>query len=291
MGIAALFWLAVMMSKSHKTTAQIDVNFEKPSDVAFSNSPEKELKVNLYGPGWDLMRRSLFKNSQKVLFSLSDEKNQKLTYRDLEFKIKALTGAQTAIEAIDPESILIQLDNIETKEIPIIFKAKYSLPKQHGLLVPPDLSPNKVEISGPSSALANIKKWSTEALELGEISGESGGQIQLSLPELESITVTPAQVNYSLKVEQFSRKEFELPIKLVNAKNEYELIPTLAKVQFTIGLSKYDLINAEEFELQVDVSDLKEDEQNILSVQLSKQPKAARAIQITPEQVQVFIKK
>ena len=118
--------------------------------------------------------------------------------------ILPIAGSQLSffggLQVIDvtPSSITVEVDTVETKEVPLKANLLGSLPG--GYQAETDFKPERVTIKGPSQELASIKEIEV-ALQLGEVDAEAIREFHVPLVLPSGVEASPAQIFASVRVD------------------------------------------------------------------------------------------
>jgi len=96
-------------------------------------------------------------------------------------------------------------------------------------------------------------------------------------------------VTVTLKVEQFTERSLFVPITIKNAPDSLKTFPERAKLSCVVGLSKYNDIDKNSFQLVADLKGIPlNTEKNTIPVLVTKQPDFVRAVNFQPRSVEFF---
>lgn len=288
MSIALIFWLFVQLSQTQQTVLKIPVKFEVPKGQILIEAPPTHLLITLESDGWSLFYRS-FRGKLKIL-NWQIKKDDFLNFEDLKDEISKKIPNNVRIKNISPRQINLKLDKFIRKQVEVKLNGKVETVSQFQLSNDIQLLPNQITISGPKSILEKINIIETEKIDIENLRQNQFGEIKLAASQNKQVKYIPAKVNYMMTVEQFSEKTLLVPIQIqTDSTTAIHVMPSMVKVICTVGLSKYEMLDASFFEIivQPDSADLAIGKP--LSLQLQKAPDWVKNIKITPKKVDFVI--
>jgi YbbR domain-containing protein len=118
-------------------------------------------------------------------------------------------------------------------------------------------------------------------------------QLNLQSAKEGNISTYPRSVQVTIPVNEFTEKTIEVPVKLVNNSDYYnvKVFPQKVKVTFTTSLNKYAEMDEDLFEAVADLNMWKKYSYNVLPVMLTKLPEFCRIVKIEPKNIDFIIKK
>jgi YbbR domain-containing protein len=288
MSIALIFWLLVQLSQQQKTVLKVPVNFSIPNGKILVQKPPEHLYITLESEGWNLFYRS-FRGKLKTLnWKISED--ELLSYEDLKDKIQDKISNTIEIKDISPHQVNLKLDKFSRRQVHVKMNGNIETVSQFQLSNDIQLLPNQVTITGPRSVLQDIEYIQTEKIEIQNLRQNQFGEINLQALKNKQVEYIPAKVNYMMTVEQFSEKTLMVPIQVqTDSFTTIHIMPSMAKVICTVGLSKYETLNPNFFEIIVQVDSAALANGNSLPLLLKKSPDWIRDIKISPQKVDFVI--
>lgn len=271
--------------------------------MAYKNAPKKRAFHSLQSDTVDVTVRG---TGWQMLFSKMNSPNQpiKVDLRSLEYEnyillseqVKAMNKSkeyQHEIVAFDPDTLYFDFSHRRVKRVPVKLAMKLKYQQQYAQSDDIIIKPKYVTISGPSNVIDKITYWTTDSLKADNISESINTRIRLSPVKEGNIGLYPNSVQVKIPVNEFTEKTIEVPVKLVNNNNYYNvnLLPKKVKVTFTTALNKYATLNEEFFEAQADLNMWKDYGYKVLPVKIVQLPDYCRVIKIKPQNIDFIIKK
>ncbi len=285
---ATTFWVLNALNKDNYSTIvdyPIQWEFDQKNFVPVKPLP-KSIQIQISGNGWDLLRKyfNISTNPYPILINSPAEKNYLLT-SDLKRGLGEFI-TPTLLENIIGDTIPFQIDRIVTKTlIPELDSAGYSLDRNVALEGKIIFSPDKLEVTGPSSILDSYQGKFPVVLNAKKITKNYSGKVPLEvegdLAKLVQLKQTEIQVSFSIvtylegnKRLKIKKLNFPANVKLANE----ELIPVLS---YLIQETDLDKLKDLEFEAVLDYRKRNRAD-STLQIQVSPNPKFLKEIKIAP---------
>ncbi len=256
MCIALVFWLFTKLSQSYETHIHVDVKYKVPRGKILTTPPPSSLNVSLKSEGWDLFYRYLSGQPRQLEFRLDTATQQIITNEDLRAAVKAQLSSAISIESINPAELNLELDKPARKEVELQLVQRVTTIPQYQLAGNVQLLPNRIMISGPSSALRNIEKGLTQPLVIKNLNADAFGKINVKPFANTQINFTPKTVNYNANVEQFTEKAVQVPVQIINAKDSLIPNPAWVTVTSVIGISRFEDLETNSFSIMANAKNL-----------------------------------
>ena len=294
--IATTLWFLNALSKDYSTTISYPVKFFNPPENRFlADKTPAKLELEVDGQGFTLLRFKLLSFAPIKLDIEDITKNMaantgtyNVTSRNLVANIEDQLNNELSITNIKPEVLVIVLDSLITKTVPVELEINVDFEPQFNLKNPISTNPENVNITGPAILLEKISVIKTKVNIINKLNSTINQEIELIHPDKTSIS--PDKVTLQIEVEKYTEKELKIPIEILNKpKNKrIKLFPSELKVVFTVGLSRFEKINASDFGASVDYNTIVNDVNN-LAINLYNQPEFIQGVRIIPEKVEFLI--
>ena len=290
---ATTFWVLNALNKDNYSTIvdyPIQWEYDQKNYVPVKQLP-KSIQIQISGNGWDLLRKyfNISTNAYPILLNSPAEKNYILT-ADLKRGLGEFI-TPTLLENVIGDTISYQIDRIITQTlIPELDSTGYSLEKNTFLEGKVTFTPDKLEVTGPSSILEGYQGKFPVVLNEKKIAADFSGKVPLEIEEnlanLVQIKQTEIQVRFSIvtylegnKRLKIKKLNFPPNVKLINE----ELIPVLSYL-----IQEADLLQLKdlEFEAILDYRNRNRAD-STLQIQVNPNPKFLKEVIITPPQLKL----
>jgi len=261
LAISAGFWYVHALGKERERNLIIPIHFVGlPMNVNFTNSPPMEVSVDIKDQGlrlFDYSRAQL----PPLVIDISNHfsvKGEILIPSDqLRLRISSYLKQTTTILEVRPDSILLKYERLYMKTLPIVLKSQIELAHQYQFSENIKMEPSNVTVYGSKKILDTLKSISTELLELKNISDTCNYNCKLN--QIKSLRYSVNKTRVSLFVEQFTERKIQIPITAINCPDNLAVrtFPAFVNATYTVGLSKFNILNPSDVQVYLDYNDLK----------------------------------
>ncbi|MCB0553373.1 MAG: hypothetical protein KDD02_07460 [Phaeodactylibacter sp.] len=290
MGIALIFWLLVKLSQTYQTQRPISFELEIPQEKALTELPPADMVAELEGSGWDLLFDYFSHPTVSLVYDMQDVSRLHLNRGQLRNDIAhELRTNDIKVLEINYDNVLLELEDRNSKTVPIIIQRRLSFAPEHHLKAPIGLKPDSVRISGPNSLIDSIHFWPTDSLILKNLKSSSTVILHLQQPNRE-VLLSANMVEAKIEVEPFTEKTMYVPLVVKNAPDSLRIFPDKITVTCKLGLSKYDSVSYRDFIAEADLSGISPNApNNTVPILITQQPDFTRNLQYTPKSAKFFI--
>ena len=285
--IAAILWFFQSMGREYNTQLNVEVSYSNiPDNKTFSEAPPERVRVDVLGMGWDLLAYKFRFSEPKFEVDVTQVPDNFLSARQL--ILEAVPGL-TNIRSITPERIEIKLEEALRVKVPI--KSALQVTPSYGFgYVSSILEPDSVELFGTTTALSGIEFVETAPMELNEIEGEQEFSVNLELPK-GIVSASASETAIKVLCEPLTEKELEVVIKVVgyNGQQKVNIYPRLATLKLLTTISQFDKIDKNDFEVYVDFTDAKADDDELLEVKVVNNSQWVSSYRLHPKYVDYFL--
>jgi len=291
-GIALVFWFLVKMSKTYVTEKPVTLSVGVPEHLALVRLPPQNIKAELQSTGWNLMADFFLQQELVVEVELDDRRRFVLDRAQLRDIIqKELYSRDISIAELNYDRIELQTELRKDTLLPIQLREQLRFSPQYHLSGPLKTEPDSVRLSGPASQVQSYSIWPTDSLVLDAL--ESSMTVRLPLEEPPpTIQLNPPAVRVTIPVEEFTEKSFFVPLTVANSPTEDSLriFPQRVWVTSVVGLSQYESLGPEDFEVTADLKNAPFTEnKRTVPIQVTRQPAFVATVQISPKSAEFFI--
>ncbi len=295
--IATTLWFLNALGKDYSTSILYPVKYMNPPKSQFlSNEPPSKLELKVDAHGFTLLRYKLSLSFSPIVLNLnnitqnveSEKGKYYIPTSGLLRRVSSQISNEITVRGILPDILVIELDSLKSKNIPIKPDINLGFKSQFNLKNPINLSPDRVKITGPSNIIDTIQFVSTKTLEFADLDHTVERFVDIVHPDKTSIN--PEKTTLKVEVEKFTEKEVKIPVHIINKPQrvKIKLFPSEVKVNCIVGLSRFDNITPEDFRAFVDYNDITEDTKN-LKVTVEQKTSLAQLQRHNPEVVEFLI--
>lgn len=288
-------WLFLALNNKYVYTAKTVLEYKNfPQKKAFHPLQSDTVDLLVEGTGWQLLFARLRINPQYISISLDKLNNRNyILFSEQLYAVNNQLETSQKIISVRPDTLYFDFSKRTVKKVPVVLVSDLQFSKQFDISGPIQFSPGYVTVSGPQEELSKIESWKTDTLRLEDLHANTVGKLAVKQNVMKNINVFPGVVEVRLPVDEFTEKTIEVPIKILNNKEFYniKLFPKKVKVTFMVALSSYQEIDEDFIEASVDLNDWKNKQHSQLTVQLTRFPAYCKKVKITPGKVDFIIVK
>jgi YbbR domain-containing protein len=293
--LAGIAWVLVTLSRTYNFTVRHVLTYQNtPQHRAFHSLQPDTVNITVKGTGWQMLFAKMNSASHPVKIDLRtlDREN----YVVLKTQIKDINKShelQYEVVGFDPDTLYFDFSNRSVKRVPVRLIAALKYQQQFARSDDITIKPAYVTITGPSNRIDGITVWKTDSLKADDVDETIKTTVNLEPVKEGNISIYPKSVQVIVPVNEFTEKTIEVPVKLINNTEYYnvKVFPLKVRVTFTTPLNKYTDINEEYFEAQADLDLWKKRNYKMLPVKLAKIPDFCKIVKIEPQYVDFIIKK
>ncbi|TKC10817.1 YbbR-like domain-containing protein [Pedobacter polaris] len=288
-------WLFMALNGKYKYTAKTELIYkDEPQNKAFKPLQPNAVDLLVEGTGWQLLFSRLRINPQSITVSLEKLNNRSfILFSEQIAQINKQLETSQKIISIKPDTLYFDFSKRTNKRVPIKLTSKFTFLKQYGISSPVQLKPAYVNISGPQEELAKIKEWYTDTLKLADLQKTTNARIAIKQNNSNNISIYPSSVGVKVPVDEFTEKTIEVPLRIINNIDFYDikLYPKKIKITFLVSLSSYQEVDEDFIDAVVDVNEWKKLGHHKFTVKINRFPNYCKLIKIVPNKINFIIEK
>ncbi len=182
--IAVVLWFVVLGSRNVEITKEIPIEVVTPADLVVSNDVPDKVSFRLSGPK-AFLRNILNRKEQPIRVNLSNAKAGLVTYRLFSDNIQVPIGVKVLF--INPTSIVIKLETVKTREIPVRLVTK-GQPAPGVKVTNVTLDKGSIKIRGAESKVDLVPEVQTLPIDLGAINQSGDREVPVDLSRFTGVT-------------------------------------------------------------------------------------------------------
>ncbi len=292
--LAFFAWAVAVLSNPKPYSAKVVLDFNNtPQRRAFHPLQSDTITVTVNGTGWDALfsrmgggkpiNVDLHTLENKSFLVLSAQKDQINNRRESDKQIISFM----------PDTLYFDFSNRKVKRIPVnlITSIKYRHQFfQSGNLT---LNPAYVIINGPSNLIDGINSWNSDTLKMDSVDENINTHVNLQPVKEGNLSIYPKNIQANIPVDEFTEKELQIPVKLINNRgdDDVKIFPQKVKITFMISLSRFAEVDEDMFEATADLDLWRKNGYKTLPVKVSKAPDYCRIVKVDPGNIDFIIKK
>ncbi|MDC6364956.1 MULTISPECIES: YbbR-like domain-containing protein [Flavobacteriaceae] len=271
-------WFLSNLSESYESRANFTINYRNlPDTLLLGKNATDQIEAKIRTSGFQFLyfnfinKRIDIDASQVVLQSgqyiISEDELKKQMDWQLSQNISLLD--------FDRNQLVVDLYEVDSREIPI--RADLNIQYEPNFILDGELKidPSHIIIKGPKNEIDTLKGISTSKIELTNISSDFKKEANLILPKgLDNTIYATNRVTVSGKVAKFSERVFEVPVKVLNLPEGYQVktFPNSVSVLCKATVDRLKEIDAADFEVVSDYTQFTDSKNNTLFLTIKQAP-------------------
>ena len=292
--LAALAWLCITLSNQYNYTVKRVLSYKNtPQKRAFHSLQSDTVDVTIKGTGWQMIYAMMHYSSNNLavdLRPLSTGNNVVLSAQQTQVVDGEINHD---VVSFNPDTLYFDFLNRMVKRVPIKLLSNITYQQQFSEANNPVLKPSYITIVGPSDRLNKITEWDTDSLVVKKANETIRTRLNLQPVNEGNITIYPKTIDVVFPVDEFTEKTLQIPVKLINNSDFYnvKVFPEKVTVTFMTSLRRYTETDENYFEAEADLNLWKNQGYNTLPVKLTRIPPFCNVISVEPQNIDFIIKK
>ena len=287
------FWILTKLSEDYnsKLTLEIDI-INAPDDYIVKKQNINSILVFIKASGFELFYNKLFQN--KLIVDLEEEKivDDKIVidYNENKFKLKETLNSNIDISSVFPDQIVIELEQVVNKFVPIVLKNELKIKSGYGLRSPVDLSPDSIQVSGPLKEISKISYVS--ALIDADLNIENDYTADYEIVKDKKISYEFSSGKAVIYVDRYSEKTIKIPILVRGIPDSLDLrlYPNEVDISFQSSIKRLKNISEKDFIVSVSFDSKTKKLSKDLDVSIDSFPSSLKNLKISHKKVEFLIK-
>jgi YbbR domain-containing protein len=234
-GVALLLWIAVRAetpSIQDFPRVPVQVEVSDPRWALVGEASPSEVTVRFGGPSREILGIAVARPSIVIPLDVVSSADTTVVLRTQWVQVDG--GPGVIVESIEPATVRISLEPIESVTLPTALRLEGELPQEFAFAGPPILDPSGIRVTGPRSRLVMIDSVRLQPLQLSSVEGSGRVALAVDTAGLAGVGTAPDSVGVEIRVEdQVERVVSGIPIVLpetLASEDDLELRPTTASV-------------------------------------------------------------
>lgn len=291
--LALVFWFFTKFSKDLSTRLTLDIQYTQvPVKVLISQKSNSTVSIDIKANGFQALKYLIKSPSLTIPVATYYKNNDTLIsipfqeYRRL--VENQLTGIQIKNASLNEISIF--LDQSITKKIPVRLVSKSTFKKGFRAVGDIRIIPDSLLITGPSTIIKPVNEVFTKPFTSKEIASSVSQQVPLEGFKNKNINLTQEVVELNIVVKEFSQKEVQVPVNIINVPADIVLKanPEAINVQFEVAVDVYQTTTSKDFEIICDYNE-KISDGSFMLPKIIKKPEGVYQIELQDKKVTYLI--
>ena len=273
-----LAWFISNLSETYESRAYFTLNYRNlPDSLLLGKNSDNSIEAKLRTSGFQFLYYKIFKSRMDIDVSEVEFQNggYVLSEETLKRQMDQQLSQNISLLDLDRNSLEVDLYKVDSKKIPIKAKLGLQLEQNYILDGKIKITPDSIEVKGPSNEIDTIKSIKTSLLQLNNVNADFSNEVGLVFPKgLDNSIFSIGRVTVSGKVSKFSEKVFEVPIQVINIPEGYQIktFPDVVTILCKATIERLKEISASDFEIVADYSQLMGSESSTLFLKITESP-------------------
>lgn len=293
--LAVAGWLFLALNNKYVYTAKTVLVYKNfPQKKAFHPLQSDTVDLLVEGTGWQLLFARLRVSPPSISISLDKLNNRNyILFSEQLYSVNNQLETSQKIISVRPDTLYFDFSKRTVKRVPVKLVSNLTFAKQFGISDDIEFTPDYVTVSGPQEELERIKEWKTDTLKLHNLQGPAVSRVAMRHNLQKNVNIFPGSVEVKLPVDEFTEKTLEVPLKILNNGEYYnvKLYPKKVKITFMVALSSYQQVNEDFIEASVDLNEWKLQKHDQLTVKLTRFPDYCKLVKLNPGKIDFMIEK
>lgn len=299
--ISALFWFLNQLEATYETDISYPVRFDNfPKNKIIVGDMPEYFTVRVKARGFKILEYKISNTflpyvidvSKLTLRFHSSERTSRFftLTRLLDDNIESQMGSDFQVLSIKPDTLFFEFTKIATKKVPIYSDIKAETEPQYMIKGKIVFDPDSILISGAKPNIDTIYKVYAKPIKLGKLNEDYTDEIDL-IP-IKNIEFSNVSASILIRIEKFTEGSQQVEIKTMNVPDSLILrvFPNETTVNYHVGLTDYEKVIPQLFEIVVDYNDVKS-QSNKLNLKMISSPDYLQAVRYSPASVEYIIER
>jgi hypothetical protein len=293
-----LFWVSIKLSQEYKATISFPIEYANlPQDKLLEKQVEEILEIIVKGTGYNILSEKFSKKIIKLdAQSLQRKSVSKYFFllKNQKIGIEGQLKSRLEIDSFLKDSIFVRLGYLTTKKVPIFPNVSIEFKQGYDLSKKITYSPDSISISGPKASIDSILKVDLEEKILTEVVSDISEKLNVVIPKgIPNLKLSSTTVLLEGIVEKFTEGSFEVPFKIQNLPTGVLIntFPKTVKVIFKVGLSNFNKINEDSFEVTCDYQVSELNNYTHLIPKVISKSALVKSVKVIPSEIDFLIQK
>lgn len=292
--LSFIFWMMQVYRQKYEATLAIPVKYiNEPDSIVFENELPTTVYARIKDDGATLFRYYLTRRKDSLVVDvrevIKNSPDKVIQGRNFEQLIRSKLFVTSELISYSPTRVSYSYALLRSKRLPVIFNGSVSL--DAGYMLDGDLitQPDSVMVYGSKASLDTIFFAYTESDTLRNI--KSAKKVKIKMKPILGVKYVPSEVELNIPIDEFIKKEVEVPITCINLPSnlEIKLFPSAVKIEFFVGKRRPDNITSSNFEVTIDYNDIKELKDATIPVRITDSPDYIRTMTPVPSEVEFVL--
>jgi hypothetical protein len=253
--LSAMLWFTFTMQETYTVVLEMPTMVSNiPDDQALVTMPPQRARVQVQGEGFQLVQ--LYYNPPTIPI---DARREQVNLEDAVPEL----GKNVRPLSVSPRSVELIKERRITRRLPVRFAGSITTPDTHGLVSPPRILPDSVQVSGARSIIERLLYWPTEPVQLENIRDSIVVRVPLSDTLSLLVDKNLQQVTVSARAVEFTEAVRQIDVTITGAPPGRQVVtlePPSVEVRYRVPIDHYSAsLVAPDFFATISYDDIRAD--------------------------------
>lgn len=292
--LAFTLWFVYRYQDVYAKNTIIFIEFTNvPDHILFDNNGLVPVELVLQSSGFNLLKASYFPPTIPLDYSLSTTMVNDELVLDLKNNLQNLSdnlNGVYSIERLNQDYIALPVRILDRKKIKLHYDPEVVFENNLVLIEKNFVDGDSIMISGDVNLLKTIDsiRLDNQRIVINDSLQKMNINIQNKLPE--GVTSSTSEVVYEVRSTQMTEGVMELKVIITDVPEDVAIktIPSTVSVTYTVPLSSYNSIIANDFYFKIPFDQLTESE-NIIPVMVKSTNDEVHSVRTVPSQIKILV--
>ncbi|MDB9723305.1 hypothetical protein OAA58_01360 [Polaribacter sp.] len=291
-----LIWLLITLSKEYTISVNFPISYvEIAQNKLLQGIPEKELEIVLKANGFKILKTRLFTKEIEISGSRLLKKSGTthfLLVKPQKQQIQKQLPSGLVLQDIIRDTLFLNVESLVTKKLALKPNLKIKYHVGYDLSEKIKVVPDSILVSGPGNYIASVTSIDLLQISLEDVKMDFIKKASIKVPEgINNLKFDVKEITISGKIEKFTEGTFEVQYKIINIPDGLRINTLSKKIQvtFIVGLSNFNNLSENSFQIVCDYSVSKESNLGYLIPKLVHKPSEIKSYKIIPNKIDFLI--
>jgi hypothetical protein len=289
-------WLLVTLSKEYTTTIIFPIKYSKiAQNKLLQTTPITTLETVIKANGFSVLRTRF--NTKKIAINANTAIKKKGTTYYLLVKnqkqfIQKQLPSGVALQQIIKDTLFLDLGSLVIKKLSLKPNIKINYHVGYDLSEDITVTPDSILVSGPEDYMSKLKNIELLPVILEDVMANFTKKVAVKMPKgIKNLKFDTKEVTIHGKVEKFTEGTLDITYTIINIPKGITINTLSKKIQITfiIGLSSFNKINENSFQIECDYSVSESNNLGYLIPKLVHKPSEIKSFKIMPNEIDFLI--
>lgn len=287
------FWILQSMNEEYEVEIAIPVRYKDiPADIAFTQSPPREIVISIKDKGNVLLNYSIGRVIAPLEVSYKTQSKDgvmRISRQEIETHLSKQLFTTTQLHRFSPAEIEVKTSKKKEKKVPVVFNGSVLPEDGYGLADKITLTPTFIHVYSTQNVLDSITEVRTKYTDFRNV--KKSITKSLPLEPISGATFEQTNATVSIQIEEFTEKTLDIPVLCIGIPDRHivRMFPPTVKINFNVPLSKYKEVTEKDFTIHIQFSELEKYISGSVPVVLGKKPDWIQAYSLVPNRVEFII--